>query len=81
VYIIHTKRVIDSWGEWGGKNAGNKKMKEAAVMLLKTNGLKMSETILSTILMKRSKIQSPLHYVDDNEETYQNRRGASDKRR
>lgn len=26
VYIIYTKRVIDPWGEWGGKNAGGTKI-------------------------------------------------------
>jgi hypothetical protein len=63
-YLIETKRVSSVFVDRSQKTRG-RKMKVTSIMLLKTNGEKMSETGLSIILLKKNKLPSPFHYVDE----------------
>jgi hypothetical protein len=55
---------------WQGRKTRGEKMKETSIMLLKTNGEKMTEIDLSIMLMKTRNIEVDFHYIDDNKYTY-----------
>ena len=63
-YITENKRVVYSWLALGEKSRGEK-MKGTSIMLLKTNGEKMSEIGLSTMLMKIRNIEAAFHYSNE----------------
>jgi hypothetical protein len=58
-YLIEIRRVISFMAGGREKNAGGK-MKVSSIMLLKTNGGKMSEIDLSIMLMKTNIVTSIL---------------------
>jgi hypothetical protein len=50
--LLKLNKLIAWYGDWAPKTRGEK-MKVSSIMLLKTNGGKMSESSLSIMLMKR----------------------------
>ena len=70
IYITDNKIVsVFSWGvEGNGKKGG--KMKVTSIMLLKTNGEKMSVFRLSMIFMKTNELNPSLQDVDEKKGGY-----------
>jgi hypothetical protein len=69
MHVIEIKQVSQFSTAKQRKNGGEK-MKGCSTMLLKTNGENMSESRLSTMLMKTNDLQSAFHDVDEKKESY-----------
>jgi hypothetical protein len=65
LYVIENNNVISSPASGWEKTRGEK-MKVSPIMLLKTNGEKMSEISLAIMLMKRRQIEAACHYILEN---------------